>query len=187
MKKVYVLLFSMTLIIMSCGSEETVDTDSTVEGTVVDKDKFLVDLAELETKLDKNNPEKADLKKAIIVFHDFAKLFPEDAKAPEYLLKSSDIALTMGKHKKSVETLEEIIGKYPDYEKIESVYYNRASHTDFELRDTTLARQYYTEFMEKFPESDFIDDAQARIDQNFMSIEDLVNSFMDNVEVTESK
>jgi tetratricopeptide (TPR) repeat protein len=177
----------MTLILMSCGSEEIENTTDTVEGTVVDKEKFLVDLAELEAKLEKNNPDKADLKKAVIVFNDFAKLFPEDPKAPEYLLKSSDIALTTGKHKKSVETLEEIIEKYPDYEKIESVYYNRASHTDFELRDTTLARQYYTEFMEKFPESDFINDAQARIDQNFMSIEDLVNSFMDNLEVAESE
>lgn len=174
-----ITVVAVLLSLTSCGgdAESTGENTETVE---IDKDQFLLDLAELEKKMDTDMPSKEDMKKAVTAFQNFANIFPTDDKAADYLLRASDVALTLGQNEKSVKILGRIINEYPTYEKIESVYYNRASHTDFELRDTTLARVYYNEFMEKFPDSDFMDDAQARLDQNFMSLEELIESFMKN-------
>jgi outer membrane protein assembly factor BamD (BamD/ComL family) len=173
------LVLVLGLAFTSCDSRTETENSETV---AIDKDQFLLDLAEVEKSLELDMPTKGDLQKAVTSFQDFASLFPTDDKAADYLLRASDVALTLGQNQKSVKILGRIIMDYPEYEKMESVYYNRASHTDFELRDTTLARVYYTEFMEKYPTSDFMDDAQARINQNFMSLEDLIESFMKNSE-----
>jgi outer membrane protein assembly factor BamD (BamD/ComL family) len=52
--------------------------------------------------------------------------------------------------------------------------YNRAHYLDFELKDTVLAKQYYLEFMDTYPNSEFVSSAQARLDQHFMSAEELI-------------
>ena len=176
MKKVLNIIIILSgLILTSCGSNsENVSEESEVNGPKVDTTKLLADIKEIETKLSVDMPEKSDLQKASSLFESYARVFPNDKKAPDYLLKASDINKSLEKFEKSVELLTKIIEDYPNYERMESVYYNRASHTDFELRDTTLAKQYYQEFMEKYPNSDFVDDAQARIDQNFMSMEELI-------------
>ena len=175
-KIISVVSVLLMLLIVGCNSSETSDSN---EETVneVDKNKFLEDIARLEDSLNTSFPSQNILKEAVTAFQDYAVIYPEDEKAPDYLLRASDFAFTLGQHAKAVKILNRIIEKYPDYTKIESVYYNRASHTDFELRDTAQARIYYVEFMEMFPNSDFVDDAQARLDQNFMSLEELIEFF----------
>jgi tetratricopeptide (TPR) repeat protein len=170
-----VLLVSLVLSFVACNGKSDENTSS--ETTEVDKVEFLKNIDRLDDSLNTNFPSQEILKEAVTAFQDYAVIYPEDEKSPDYLLKAADIAFTLGQHPKSVKILNRIIENYPKYSKIESVYYNRASHTDFELRDTAQARIYYVEFMEMFPKSDFVDDAQARLDQNFMSLEELIESF----------
>jgi outer membrane protein assembly factor BamD (BamD/ComL family) len=61
---------------------------------------------------------------------------------------------------------------------MEDVVYNKASHLDFELRDTTNAKIAYQEFIDKYPNSDFVDDAQSRIKNISYSLEELSEKFM---------
>lgn len=169
-----IALLIVVLSFVACGGgKEEANTDE----NQVDKDKFMENIHRLDDSLNTNFPSEDILKEAVTSFQDYAIIYPDDEKSPDYLLKAADIAFTLGQHPKSVKILNQIIEKYPDYSKIESVYYNRASHTDFELRDTAQAKIYYVEFMEMFPNSDFVDDAQARIDQHFMSLEELIESF----------
>lgn len=169
------LVVLLTLLFVGCNSSETEQVKNA--NADIDKSKFLEKIKMLDDSLNTNFPSQDILKEAVTAFQDYAVIYPEDEKAPDYLLKASDIAYTIGQHPKAVKILNQIIEKYPDYTRIESVYYNRASHTDFELRDTAQAKIYYKEFMEMFPHSDFVDDAQARIDQHFMSLEELIESF----------
>ncbi|HIP35687.1 MAG TPA: tetratricopeptide repeat protein [Crocinitomix sp.] len=179
-KVVSIISIFLVLFTIGCNSSENSDTPN----NEVDTDKFLAKIKKLDDSLNTNFPSQDILKEAVTAFQDYAVIYPEDEKSPEYLLKASDIAFTLGQHAKSVKILNRIIEKYPNYYRIESVYYNRASHTDFELRDTAQARIYYNEFIKMFPSSDFVDDAQARIEQNFMSLEELIKSFskMNNLE-----
>src|SRR5690606_36004354 len=91
-------------------------------------------------------PDKALFRKVITEFQNYALLFPEDPISPEYLLKASDYAHGIKQYEKSVKILDRIIANYPQYEKLESVKFVRASHIDFELRDTTKAKKAYADF-----------------------------------------
>lgn len=179
MKNIVGLLFiAIGLTFTACNGDTDVEGNTTIQE--IDKDKFLLDLAELELKLEVDMPSKSDLQKAVTAFQDFAAYFPTDDLAPEYLLKASDIAYSLNQSQKSVTIMTKIIEEYPEYDNIEAVYYNRASHVDTELKDTVLAKQYYLEVIEKYPHSKSAEDAQTRIDQNFMSIEELVEMWTNN-------
>ena len=170
-----------------CGSDET----PTGEGennnglTILDTNKFLKDLKNLETKIDANlaSPDPALLKEAVTSFQDFAGIFPGDPKAPDYLLKASDYALSTKQPEKSVKILDRIMKEYPDYTKMEDVMFSRASHLDFELRDTTRAKEAYQEFIKKFPGStNKVLDAQFRIETISFTIEELGDRYMEDLE-----
>jgi len=167
------VLFSLVSIV-SCETEnKTGEVQEEVIGGL-DTARFMADLAKVEASIDTEMPEKKDLQLAITMFSDYSIHFPSDKKSADYLLKASDFSHHLGQNSNAVAYIEKIISTYPKYSKIESVMYNRAHYLDFELRDTVLAKQYYLEFIESYPNSEFISSAQARLDQNFMSAEELI-------------
>jgi outer membrane protein assembly factor BamD (BamD/ComL family) len=177
----------MTLVFFSCGGEDTVYDEKQENGVIipsVDYDEFSQELVDLENKILANasQPDEKLLQEATTKFQDFAGYFPEDPKAPDYLLKASDYALTLGQPEKSVKILTRIRDEYPTYSKMEDVMFNRASHMDFELRDTTNAKIAYQEFIDRFPASELVDDAQERIENISLSLEELADKFIRDME-----
>ena len=175
-------------ITFSCGGEasDEVSIETTIPEISVDTTAFLADLAALESRINNSieMPKEKDMKEAITSFQDFAAIFPDDPKAPDYLLKASDISLTTNQPQMSVTILDQIIEKYPNYNRIEDVKYNRASHLDFELRDTTLAKEAYQNFIEEYPNSPLINDCQSRIENIRYSMEELTEKFMKDLELS---
>lgn len=186
MKKNILILgiFVFTLSLFSaCGGNEENNSENTEESGV-NKDEFLNELSALEDSIEANlnNPDQELLKSAITKYQDFADIFPDDPKAPDYLLKASDFSLATNQPQKSVKILNKIIENYPDYGRMEDVLFNKASHLDFELRDTTQAKEVYREFIEKYPNSELVDDAESRIQNISLSMEELVEKFMSDLE-----
>ncbi len=179
--KITYTLIGLVILLSGCKN----NTSDESQNEQIDNDKFIERLHIIEDSLNTGMPSKETIRKAVTAFQDFAVIFPEDEKASEYLFKASDLALNIGQPEKSVKILNRIIKDYPNYKRIESVYYSRASHTDFELRDTTLAKTYYNEFMEKFPHSDFVDDAQARFKFHFMDENELIEYFMSHPQTSD--
>ena len=173
--------------IISCGSEPTDEVliETTMTDIGLDTAAFLTNLKALESRIDNSldMPKEKDFKEAITAFQDFAAIFPEDPKAPDYLLKASDISLTTEQPQMSVALLEQIIEKFPNYRRIEDVKYNRASHLDFELRDTTLAKEAYQGFIEEYPNSPLVNDCKSRIENIRYSADELAEKFMRELEL----
>lgn len=183
MKSTHLLLtgvLGISLFFTACQSSDTTEKVEENQVNAVDTTQFLSDLKSTEEALTQSQPTKETLKKALTQFQDYAGLFPNDPKSAEYLHQAADIAYTLGQAEKAVKILNRIIDNYPDYKQLEAVYFTRASHFDFELRDTTLAKQYYQEFTEMYPESDFVDDAQSRMKTIHMTAEELVEYFEQN-------
>lgn len=183
MKAKYILFVSAALIFaVSCGSgeDDTVyDEQQDAHLPELDYDTFSAELVELENEILNTSPRnKEKLKEAVTKFQDFASHFPDDPEAPNYLLKASDFALELTQYEKSIKILDWIIRDYPDYERMEDVMFNRASHLDFEMRDTTAAKQAYQDFIAKYPSSEMVDDAEARIKYIAYSLEELPELFM---------
>jgi len=180
MKKRILSIVLCGTILISCDSsdsDETINIEAKVGEVKMDTAQFIKQVEEIESKLNTTAPDKKDLILAASLFEKYATIFPEDAKSAGYLLKASDFNLAIGKVQKSVYLLNLIIDNYPNYSKLESVYFNRANHTDFDLRDTSSAKTYYHEFLEKFPESAMAETAENRIKNIALSMEDLVKQF----------
>lgn len=183
--------FALTLIfssiLFSCGDDAPTDValETTIPEIGVDTTQFLTDLNALEVRINSSieMPKEKDLKAAITAFQDFAAIFPDDPKAPDYLLKASDISLTTDQPQMSITILDQIIEKYPNYNRLEDVKYNRASHLDFELRDTTRAKAAYQEFMVDYPNSPLVADCQSRIENIRYSMDELTEKFMKELEL----
>lgn len=181
---VFSLLLSITL--ASCSSQDDgVIYDEKQDDLIaqVDYATFNKECEDLESKiLSSSNPDKNLMQEATTKFQDYAGYFPTDPKAPEYLFKASDYALALGQPEKSIKILERIMKDYPSYNRMEDVMYNRADHLDFNLRDTTRAKEAYQEFITKYPQSDLVDDAQSRIENIGLSLEELADKFIQDLE-----
>ena len=183
MKNILWLLI-VGLMLGSCGGSEEDNENSTQEGTEIlpDLDSLKSELVKLENDINSTmDPSDEILKKGILKFQEFAGFYPDDPQAPDYLLKASDFSYQTKQFEKSVKLLDRIIHNYPDYSRLEDVYFNKASHIDFELRDTTRAKEAYREFIDKYPESELVDDAESRIKYISYSAEDLIEMFEQNL------
>ncbi|MBN4072838.1 tetratricopeptide repeat protein [Crocinitomix catalasitica] len=184
-KFAYLLISILCFLFVSCGeSEEETETVEETPSYRADPLQFRKDLSELEARLESNivAPEEKDLKEAITMFQDFAGIFPDDPESPDYLLKASDFSLSLNMPEKSVKILNRIIDEYPNYDRMEDVMFNKASHLDFEMRDTSRAKEAYKEFISKYPDSDLRDDAESRIENIRYSLEELADKFIKEME-----
>jgi outer membrane protein assembly factor BamD (BamD/ComL family) len=170
---------------ISCGGEDATEYNETQEdGSIeIDYDELSQELVDLEKEiLESEMPDEELLKEATTKFQDFANEFPDDPKSPDYLLKASDFSLALDLPSKSVKILNQIIDKYPDYNRMEDVMYVKASHLDFNLRDTTRAKEAYREFIEKYPNSELIDDCEIRIKFISYSLEEYADKLIKDLE-----
>ncbi|MFK8046147.1 MAG: tol-pal system YbgF family protein [Crocinitomicaceae bacterium] len=165
------------LVFASCeNAPSTPELDSDALDTAV----FLTEIKTIDSILAAGVPDKKDVTKAIVLYQNFANYFPDDSKTPDYLFRVSDFHLGGGRPDQAVRVLSDIIEKYPDYERLESVYFARASHVDFDIRDTTLAKTYYNDFLKMYPDSKFSENVNSRLKTVSLSIEDLVKQFEEN-------
>lgn len=169
-------LYISLIVVLSVSCNGT-ESKTEIDNGVFNSEAFLIEMKSIDSVLATGIPEKEDLKKAIVMYQDFAKHFPDDPKSPNYLFQVSDFYLNMGNSKKSVNVLTGIIEKYPNYDRIETIYFVRASHVDLDLRDTVLAKTYYQEFLELYPDSKYAKDANTRLENVGLSMEDLIKKF----------
>ena len=183
MKKLFFVLIILSLGLNSCGDDTEYNEKQEDTSVVVDKEALLAEVADLDAKIAASpTPDPELLKKAVSLYQDYAGVFPEDPKSPDYLLKASDFAMALNQPEKSVKLLNKIIAKYPKYSRMEDVMYVKASHLDLNLRDTTRAKEAYYEFMEAYPNSELIDDCESRIKNIKYSIEELAEIFIKDLE-----
>jgi len=185
MKFKFALLSLLALSIYSCNSGDETVYDEKQDDFIskVDYDEFNKECEDLEKKILAQNPPSENLlREGLTKFQDYAGYFPEDAKSPDYLLKASDYALLLNQPEKSIKILQRIIDNYPNYNKMESVMFSKADHLDFNMRDTTAAKIAYQEFIDKYPQSDLVDDAQSRIENIALSLEELAEKFIKDLE-----
>lgn len=178
----WIIVVACSALMMGCGgSEDDTEYNEKQDDFVsrVDYDEFLKELIDLENRiLAQTPPDRKLLQEAVTKFQDFSGYFPEDPQAPDYLLKASDYALILDQPEKSVKILQRIIDEYPDYNRMESVMFSKADHLDFNLRDTTRAKEAYQDFITKYPQSDLVDDAQSRIENIALSLEELAEKII---------
>jgi len=131
------------------------------------------------------NPEKDKLDRAkavelIDLYQKVAKEYPESDSAPEYLFKAGDISINVQNANKTLMIFDEILIDYPDYKKAPTVLFLKAFVYDDQLQDYANAKKYYELFLEKYPDSEFADDAEISLKNLGKTPEELIEEFQKN-------
>jgi outer membrane protein assembly factor BamD (BamD/ComL family) len=92
-----------------------------------------------------------------------AKQSPADSLSPEYLFKAAGVAKTIGQYDKSIALWDKLIAQYPEHIWSAPAAFLKGFTAENEMADPKLAVKYFKEFLEKYPKSTFVGDAQRQI------------------------
>lgn len=138
------------------------------------------DISKLETELFSSSITAPDLDKAkqlADMYATYADQHPDDSIAPEFLFKAADINMNVANPNVTIGLFNNIISNYPDYRNISTVLFLKGFVYEDQLNDYPNAKKCYLEFLERFPDSDFADDAVVSINNLGKSPEELIREF----------
>ncbi len=110
----------------------------------------------------------------------YAKLFSADkSKSPEYLYKAAAVARGIGKPVEAIRSYDQILKKYPGFERGPEVAFLIGFTYDADMNDPELAREAYENVVERFPDDHYAVQAKNRLETLGTSDEELIRQFME--------
>ena len=106
-----------------------------------------------------------------------AMLLPASEEAPSYLYEAGKTAGYIRAFPKAVELYEWIYNKYPEHKNAPQALFMMGFTYDNEIGDSEKAKTLYADFISKYPEDDFADDAKFLLDNLGKSDEEIIESF----------
>jgi tetratricopeptide (TPR) repeat protein len=113
-------------------------------------------------------------------YREYIDTYPDDSLSADYLFKLSEISGALGKHGESVELLEELIEKYPDYRKLPDALFLKGFILEDKLHNLNKAQRAYEELISKFPEHPYAENAKVIIENLGVPADSLVKRFESN-------
>lgn len=165
----FIVVIGIAFILGSCSSDPRQDAiskiDSLEEGLVADT-------------LGPVDKEKA--RQLVEHYVNFADNYSADSMAPSYLFKAADIAINTGMPGKSIMYFNRILNQYPGFEKVAHAMFLKAYVYENHMGNLGKAKSIYEEFIKKYPENAFADDAEVSIKYLGKSPEELIEEFEKN-------
>lgn len=94
----------------------------------------------------------------------YARAKPDAPESPEKLYKAGEIARSIGAYQEALNIYANIESYFPQYEKAPKALFMQAFTYAEDLNDEVQARALYERFIEKYPDDDFVDDAQILLE-----------------------
>ncbi|MCB0572435.1 MAG: tetratricopeptide repeat protein [Phaeodactylibacter sp.] len=91
----------------------------------------------------------------------YAMILPNSPDAPRLLYDAAEASRSVRAFTKALKLYEKINTRYPEYEKAPLALFMRAFTLDNDLKRYDEARVLYEEFLAKYPDHDFAEDARA--------------------------
>jgi len=121
--------------------------------------------------------DKVKARELIDKYVQFGDEFPENEEASSMLFKAGDMSMNLNMPKEAIEIFDRIMNVYPDYEKTPQCLFLKGYIFENNLGDLNGAKKIYEEFLEKYPNDDFADDAEVSIKNLGKSPEELIKEF----------
>lgn len=140
----------------------------------------LAEIKTMEDELFSDESKMVDRTRAdelIGLYIAYADEFPKDTEAAEYLFKAGDMAMNLNMPRKAVKVFDRILNDYPDFEKLPQCLFLKGYVYENNLGDLQMAKKIYEEFLEKYPDDEFADDAEVSIKNLGKSPEELIKEF----------
>jgi len=169
MLRISTVLFISTILLISCNNTNNSNNTVTLE-----------QISSLEKELFSSENLSLDMAKAkhlAELYIEFAKTHPQDQLSPEFLYKASDIYMNLNYPKQALALYDNILTKYPSYKNNPTIMFLKGFVYDDQLKDYDNARVCYENFLEKYPESEFADDAIISLNNLGKSPEEMIKEF----------
>lgn len=134
----------------------------------------------MEDSLFADETKMIDRQKArdlIKLYVQFADENPEDKDTPATLFKAGDLSMNLNMPRQAIQLFDRIMANYPDFEKAPQCLFLKGYIFENDLKDLKMAKQIYEEFLVKYPDDEFADDAQISIQNLGKSPEELIREF----------
>jgi outer membrane protein assembly factor BamD (BamD/ComL family) len=161
----FLSVITVALFALSCGSKP---------------DKLSGEIKTLEDSLFSDATKMIDKKLAqelITRYIEFADVFPEHGETPAILFKAGDMAMNLNMAQQAIDLFDRIMDDYPSYEKAPQCLFLKGYIYENDFRDLETARKIYEEFLDKYPNDEFADDAEISIKNLGKTPEELIREF----------
>lgn len=121
--------------------------------------------------------DKEKARELIDKYIQYGDEYPESQDAPQMLFQAGDMAMNLNMSKEAVEIFDRIMNNYPDYDKTPQCLFLKGYIYENSLGNLKVAKKIYEEFLEKYPDDEFADDAEVSIKNLGKSPEELIREF----------
>jgi len=166
MKRNYILILLVPVIMLAACSPSRNKSADQIAG---------IEASLFSPKASGFQKEKAD--SLMMLYEAFVKRFPGDSLSPSYIFKAANIAMNMNEGQKSLDLFDQYINKYPDKPKAEVSLFFKGYVYENVLRNMEKAKETYLVFIQKYPKSQFADDAQMALNNLGKSPEEMFREF----------
>ena len=113
----------------------------------------------------------------VVAVESYVLVNPKHPQAPSLLFKAGEVARSIQTYSKALELLSWINDKYPESEENPQALFLKAFTLDDGLKQFDEARAVYEEFIQKYPNDPFADDAQFSLDNLGKDVNELIENF----------
>jgi hypothetical protein len=146
------------------GEENTIKQIKALEEKVLGKDNIPVDTALMLVRLQEA----------------YAKAHPGDSLSAIMLYKAADIARGAGEPGLAIKLWGTVTRKYPDFPKAAESLFLQAFTFENEIKDENNARVYYENFINRYPEHEYVEVAKMALENLGKRPEELIKEFEKN-------
>ena len=111
------------------------------------------------------------------LYADFAKKFPDEKKAPDYLFKAAEVSGAFGDYKHAIEFLNSICEKYSTHDKVPDALFLQGFYYQDKIQDLNKAKVCYDKLIINYPNHHYTNDAEALIKFFGKTDEEIINEF----------
>jgi outer membrane protein assembly factor BamD (BamD/ComL family) len=171
MKKKFVYFVMSVSVLISCSSPNGGNDKAKLIASIDSIQKNMFNAKTMQ--LDKNLAFKG-----INAYKDFVKKFPDDSiHSAEYLFRLSDLSRGVGDNRNAILYLGQITKTYPTFKKIPECIFLQGYYYQEFFADTTSAKIFYNQIIEKYPSHPFANDAKELMKMFGKSEADIIKGF----------
>ena len=151
-----------------------------LSGCKPSRDKSATDIQKIEASLYSEqtltyNKVRGD--SLLQMYEDFIARFPSDTMAPFYLFRAANLKMTEGDGNRSLSLLDQFMQKFPDHQKAPVCLFFKAFVYENLLRNLALAKETYLLYIEKYPNGEFVKDAQMSVQNLGKTPDQMIKEF----------
>jgi len=139
------------------------------------------EIAALENKL-AENPDVRTMEELMEAYQYAAKEASDETERLNYTWKSGETARGLKDYATAEQILSGIYDNHPDSEFASKALFLHAFMLDEDQNNINRARTLYTRFIESYPESDFVDDAEFLVSNLGKSDEEILKTLTEKAE-----